>query len=301
MSVQLPTVPALAPGQRVEDWGKIYTLACACLDTEKKKIDLLPLYICRDDSERDVAYLATQKDTSLVAALTRCSELIDGKPSLVESTRRFFNFNAEDKSKDLKSVFFSLRTLGDAALVTKDLVMLRFLGLVPSGERFYEDNKDDFVPEMTDDKMIELFGKLKPKLDQAATKRDIIVKQERSREGYVFTASDEEAGWTEVVENLKGELNSIKDYLNDKDDKEEMPASAGGTAKESEAEAYYANQAKKDRRRCYICNKTSHLAAQCFRRKCDSCGKTGHSAQECWSGKSKPGNNTKKGNGKPNL
>ena len=39
------SVPALAANQRIEDWAKIYKTATAGLDSEKKKVDYLPLYI----------------------------------------------------------------------------------------------------------------------------------------------------------------------------------------------------------------------------------------------------------------
>ena len=105
------SVPALAPNQRLDDWAKIYKTATAGLDTEKRKVDYLPLYICRNEGEREIAFLAT-KEKTLDEALAVISELIEGKPSPVETTRRFFDFNTADRSKDLKSVFFSLRPEG---------------------------------------------------------------------------------------------------------------------------------------------------------------------------------------------
>lgn len=321
------SVPALAPNQRIEDWAKIYKTATAGLDTEKKKVDYLPLYICRNEGEREIAFLATEEDT-LDKALAKISELIEGKPSPVETTRRFFDFNTADRSKDLKSVFFSLRALGDAAAVTKDIVMLRFLGLVPAGERFFEENKASFIPEMTDAQLLALFIKFQPKLNQASIKRETIsnnvgnVKQERSGDGYVFTTEEEgnmntaSPPWLETMENMRGELNSIKDYLIDKDEEAEPD---NETPREpSEAEAFYIKQASKERKRCYICDKTSHFAAQCFMRKCEVCKRTGHSAHECKScevckrtghsahecrsGKPKPSyGHGKKNNTRPNL
>ena len=308
------SVPALAANQRIEDWAKIYKTATAGLDSEKKKVDYLPLYICRNDGEREIAFLAT-KEKTLDEALAVISELIEGKPSPVETTRRFFNFNTADRSKDLKSMFFSLRALGDAANVTKDIVMLRFLGLVPAGERFYEVNKESFVAEMTDAQLLALFVKFQPKLNEASAKRENanvsntnnvsnIVKQERSGDGYVFTTEEEgnknTPPWIETMENLRGELNSIKDYLIDKDEEAEPD---NETSREpSESEAFYIKQAGKERKRCYICNKTSHFAAQCFMRKCEVCKRTGHSASECRSGKPKPSyGQGKRSNIKPNL
>ena len=233
------------------------------LDTEKKKVDYLPLYICRNEGEREIAFLATKEKTLAVI-----SELIEGKLSPVETSRRFFDFNTSDRSKDLKSVFFSLRALGDSANIIKDVVMLRFLGLVPAGEQLYNENKESFVPEMTDTQLLALFVKFQPKLNKASVKRESIsnnVKQERSGDGYVFTTEEESnmntPPWIETMENLRGELNSIKDYLNDKDEEVEPD---NETPKEpSEAEAFYVKQASKERKRCYICDKTSQVPFCC--------------------------------------
>jgi len=306
---QLSLIP-LAPNQRIEEWSKIYKTATAGLDSEKKKIDYLPLYVCRNEGEREIAFLATKEDT-LDKAFKKITELIEGKASLVESTRRFFAFNTSDVSLDLKSIFFKLRALGDEAKITKDVVMLRFLGLVAAGEKFYDENKGDFKAEMTDAKMLELFVKLQPKLNvaeakrEATIKKEINVKQERTGDGYVFTAEEESMpAWVETMEDLRGELNSIKDYLIDKDEEDEPPDN-DSTKEPSEDGAFYVKQGRNSRRRtpCEICGKISHFAAQCFRRKCDMCHRTGHSAHECNAGKSKPyyGKKSNRENRKPNL
>ena len=109
-------------------------------------------------------------------------------------------------------MFFSLRALGDAANVTKDIVMLRFLGLVPAGERFYEVNKESFVAEMTDAQLLALFMKFQSKLNEVSAKRENvsnsvsnIVKQKRSGDGDVFTTEEESntntPPWIETVDN----------------------------------------------------------------------------------------------------
>ena len=34
-------------------------------------------------------------------------------------------------------------------------------------------------------------------------------------------------------------------------------------------------------RKCLICNRQGHIAAQCFKRECMACGELGHSPNEC--------------------
>ena len=106
-------------------------------------------------------------------------------------------------------MLFSLRALGDSSNITKDIVMLRFLGLVPAGEQFYNKNKQSFVPEMTDTQLLVLIVKLQPKLNETSVKRESIsnnVKQERLGDGYVFSTEEESRmntpPWKETMGNL---------------------------------------------------------------------------------------------------
>ena len=282
-------IPALMPGQSIQDWGRLYKRATALFASDKQKIDSLPVYVCRNEGEVEIALLVVEENTDgdLDKALKRLSELVDGKPSRVLAAQKFFECPV---TGERKTTFFILKKLGKEAEFSNDVVLLRFLSLLPSGVKFYEDNKSKIKAAMTDAELLEMFALLQPQLDKAQkqTKQEtqIIIKQEKD-DGFVFAADSEEnlrpVDYTGELDALKGELDSIKHYLLDQNE--------GNWAEERECdeteaeEVYYAYNGAQNRqkstRRCYICDRQGHMATQCFKRKCRACGKLGHSTHEC--------------------
>ena len=122
-------------------------------------------------------------------ALERLSEVVDGKPSRVLAANKFFEFSV---TGELKTTFFILMKLGKEAEFPNDVVLLRFLVLLPSGVKFYDDNKGKIKPAMTDLDLLAMFALLQPQLDKAQnqTKQEtqINIKQEKD-DGFVFAAS----------------------------------------------------------------------------------------------------------------
>lgn len=276
-------IPALMPGQSIQDWGRLYKRATALFASDKQKTDSLPVYVCRNEGEVEIALLVVEEEPeNLDAALERLSELIDGRPSRVLSAKKFFEFSV---TGELKTTFFILKKLGKEAGLSNDVVLLRFLGLIPSGVKFHEDNKAKIKAAMTDADLLEMFALLQPQLDKAQnqTKQEtrINIKQEKD-DGFVFTADPEEnqkpIDHTGELDALKGELDSIKHYLLDQ---HEENWTEEKESDETEEVYYGAQNRQRSTRRCYICDRQGHIAPQCFKRKCMACGKLGHSTHEC--------------------
>ena len=157
-------IPALMPGQSIQDWER-YKRATALFASDKQKIDCLPVYVCRNEGEIEIALLVVEEDPEdLDKALERLSELVDGKPSRVLAAKKFFEFSV---TGELKTTFFILKKLGKEAEFPNDVVLLRFLGLLPSGVKFYEDNKEKIKLTMTDVELLAMFALLQPQLDKA--------------------------------------------------------------------------------------------------------------------------------------
>ena len=279
-------IPALMPGQSIQDWGRLFKRATALFASEKQKIDSLPVYVCRNEGEVEIALLVVEENTddNLDKALKRLSELVDGKPSRVLAAQKFFECPV---TGELKTTFFILKKLGKEAEFSNDVVLLRFLSLLPSGVKFYEDNKTKIKAAMTDADLLEMFALLQPQLDKAQnhTKQEtqIIIKQEKD-DGFVFAADSEEnlrpIDYTGELDALKGELDSIKHYLLDQNE-ENWAEERECDETEEVYYAYGAQNRQKSTRRCYICDRQGHMATQCFKRKCRACGKMGHSTHEC--------------------
>ena len=288
MVTPVNVIPALMPGQSINDWGRLYKRATALFASDKQKIDSLPVYVCRNEGEVEIALLVVEEEQEdLDKALKRLSELIDGKPSRVLAAKKFFESSV---TGELKTTFFILKKLGKEAELTNDVILLRFLGLLPSGVKFYDDNKAKMKAEMTDAELLELFALLQPRLDTAQNvikkEPEMRIKQEKE-DGFVFAADSEGStenqrplDHTEELDALKGELNSIKHYLLDQHEENWTEETVG----EETEEVYYGAQKQRSMnstRKCFICDRQGHFAAQCFKRKCMACGKLGHSTNEC--------------------
>ena len=159
-------IPALMPGQSIQDWGRLYKRATALFASDKQKIDSLPVYVCRNEGEVEIALLVVEENTDgdLDKALKRLSELVDGKPSRVLAAQKFFECPV---TGERKTTFFILKKLGKEAEFSNDVVLLRFLSLLPTGVKFYEDNKSKIKAAMTDAELLEMFALLQPQLDKA--------------------------------------------------------------------------------------------------------------------------------------
>lgn len=91
--LSLRTSVIIIHNQRLVMFSKIYKTAAAGLDIKKKDANFTLLYLCWNEEERETAFRSTKEDT------------IKGKVSLVGLTRRFFNFDTTEKTKDFSSMF----------------------------------------------------------------------------------------------------------------------------------------------------------------------------------------------------
>ena len=121
MVTPVNVIPALMPGQSINDWGRLYKRATALFASDKQKIDSLPVYVCRNEGEVEIALLVVEEEQEdLDKALKRLSELIDGKPSRVLAAKKFFESSV---TGELKTTFFILKKLGKEAELTNGSIL----------------------------------------------------------------------------------------------------------------------------------------------------------------------------------
>ena len=102
-----------------------------CLHRTNRRLILFPstYALCRNEGEVEIALLVVEEEQEdLDKAVKRLSELIDGKPSRVLAAKKFFESSV---TGELKTTFFILKKLGKEAELTNDVILLRFLGLMP--------------------------------------------------------------------------------------------------------------------------------------------------------------------------
>ena len=181
-------IPKLESGQKVSEWRKTYVAATALL-TEKQKVDLLPVYVNRTAGEREIAFICTEKGT-IEEALDELENLVDGAPSRVVLTKKFFDIDVEGKQLDWKSLFFNLKLEGKKAHIPNDIIFIRFLGLVPGGDKFYEDNSDVVKDGLSEEDMLKMYRKIQPKLERSVVKQPegLVNKQSSTNDEFVFNA-----------------------------------------------------------------------------------------------------------------
>ena len=266
------SIPKLAPGQSVLDWGRIYSAATALLE-EKQRIALLPIYVCRTAGETEIAHLAATK-TTLEEAIKEIGLLIDGKRSRIHYTKEFFEVKPGDQSaQEITTTFFKLRALQEDAQIPPDVMFTRLLSFLNCGEKFYEENADMIIPQLTNDNMIALFKKLQSKLSSKKDTPKIKPEEEmyQYEEGECSNnTSAEGRGWYNEV---KEDIDELKDMMKDL------------KAKDEAEEAYYYSKPKDQRQRkakfCKICKKTNHTEDSCFKRQCFKCKGYGHNQKDC--------------------
>ena len=138
MATPVNVIPALMPGQSINDWGRLYKRATALFASDKQKIDSLPVYVCRNEGEVEIALpVVEEEQEDLDKAVKRLSELIDGKPSRVLAAKKFFESSV---TGELKTTF--LKKLRKEAELTNDVILLRFLGLMPGRAETRERSSD---------------------------------------------------------------------------------------------------------------------------------------------------------------
>ena len=264
-------IPHLTVGQSVREWRRRYLAATATL-TEAQKKSMIPAYVF--SSYVLLAETAIKEDT-LEKALSLLEELIDGTVGRVSSVNDFWDLKPASRSyTDIVSYFFLLQSEADIAKITPDMLLLKYLKVIPDGEKIYDDNADKFKPDMDAAAVVGIFKIAKDKLTtlKKSTSTPQIIKKEK--EDFDVFVADEMPRWAEELkeglQNVQGRLGMFEE----EDDRNN----------DGEDDVMYnkPTQADGNDRKCWICLENGHYANRCSKRKCVRCGKEGHHEKKCY-------------------
>jgi hypothetical protein len=278
-------IPYLGKGQLVAEWSKDFLAATTMLKMDDvQRIQLLPMYVSRTPGEKALAESVSEL-TEYKAAIDEIKKLIDGETSTIQLTKSFFDVQAPQDG-DCTSVYFELYSKGTAADVPSDMIFKRFLTFFKIGDQFYVDHAAEIKVQMTKAESLAVFGKFKSKLDKL--KKPVAIKVETEEMYHAITQEREEKpSW---AKDLQNQINDMRDEM--KDSRSYAEASDDNNESESEEnEAFYYNNvsnnpqdqkgAKRQVKKCKICQKEGHYAETCRRRVCLKCKGKGHSDFEC--------------------
>ena len=273
MTTQAIDIPYLEKDVKVEDWRKSYTAATALLSAEQK-LQLFPIYAGKfaDEGEKSmIDHCATK--TSIKLALDEFETLRDGEPPMLTLVRRYYETTA--CNANYKSLFFELLHQGKKAKLTFHSIVLRYLSLCPGGQKFFDDNSDVILEEMTEADAIDLYKKFTPKLDKLSKEDTPKTEDGKTEPMYTTYLSEEMPSW---AKELKENVENIQKHV--------YQESSYSDSSNSDEEAMYTNTSKKSHRKvknkskCKSCSKPGHLDIDCYV-KCIICSGKGHSSKVC--------------------
>ena len=264
-------IPHLTVGQSVREWRRRYLAATATL-TEAQKKSMIPAYVF--SSYVLLAETAIKEDT-LEKALSLLEELIDGTVGRVSSVNDFWDLKPASRSyTDIVSYFFLLQSEADIAKITPDMLLLKYLKVIPDGEKIYDDNADKFKPDMDAAAVVDIFKIAKDKLTtlKKSTSTPQIIKKEK--EDFDVFVADEMPRWAEELKEGLQNVQGMLGMFQEEDDRNN----------DGEDDVMYnkPTQADGKDRKCWICLENGHYTNRCNKRKCVRCGKEGHHEKKCY-------------------
>ena len=263
------SVPRLAPGQKVGEWRQLFISTTALLKEETQKIAILPVYVDRTPTEQRLAQIAAKKPT-LNEALDELELLIDGTSSAVSHAREFFKCVLKDVSAQSQTAFFwDLMDLGLVASIPSDVIIMKFLAGVPTGEKMHKELKADIKSGLTEDGFLSLFHKIQPHLGGKKPETlEVKIKEEMFAVQSTAAPAWAQQMQKEIISSLQSRFGSIAC-------REEV-----ATQEEQEEDrqmCFKINQKKL----CTFCKRTGHIVSECYRRTCGKCGGMGHDEEKC--------------------
>lgn len=280
-------IPHLQKGQSVRDWRVLYASATSVLTDEQQR-KLLPIAVDRNTADQAWATKASSK-ANLKVALDELETRLDGKPTRQVAVQRFFDLKPATAVtlETLSVFFFEVLRAGKTAVISYDLIAIKFLQFIPGATKLFSDNEKDIKSDMTEDKVIALFDKVKERV-QKRTKKDTEIKEE-----VFMTMEKEEAvpGW---AQELQAEVATIRKSLKVKT---RCAMTSTDSCLSSNEEAFYTKkQAEQNKKKgswkekvCPICEKRNHTEKTCYQRVCNNCQGKGHDAKDCPTKRGKKG------------
>lgn len=265
MTGNLPfVIPHLKYNQSVKDWRISFT-AATLLFTEEQRLNYLPIAVDRSTPDQKWAIESTKME-SLKDALDELELRLDGKRTRLQAMTYFFDmkYHAQMSLDNISEVFFNVWEAGKDAVVTTDVIALKFLQLLePVGTKIFPEVKRKIKEDMSDEDLISLFDVARKKL---ANMRPVDTEDTLSAMVDQNTV-DEIPTW---AEELKIEVAALQERLHRCSRTKRLPEEAVFTVKESKMS-------------CSICRKTNHTEKTCFKRICSNCSGTGHDTAKCTS------------------
>lgn len=278
-------VPHLKAGQMVKEWRILYTAATSTLGVgEDQKIGYLPCAVDRDQADQKWAALAA-KQVSLTAALDELELRLDGKKTRFAALADFFNLKPATAidSRNLAGYFFKALEAGKAAVVTYDVIAVKFLQFIPGGTKLFNKKEKLIKAEMTESDLIKLYDAANEELAKKY--------EENSERDEVVVMDHEDSTMPSWAKDLIAQVKALKLSVS--------PPLESTSCAEDPVKTYYVKERggkkarKADKDPCRICGKANHSEKTCWKRVCGKCTGKGHDADQCATNSSNPGSNAK--------
>ena len=231
-------IPHLQKGQSVKAWRILYTAATPGLSEEQQRT-LLPVVVDRSTADQAWACKAAER-TTLKAALDELEARLDCKPTRLVATQLFFELKPTEavSLKNLSEFFFQVLDSGNTASVAYDLIALKFLQQIPGATKLFSENETDIEGNMTEEKVMALFDKVKRRLQEKETRR-----AEKKEEVFIAEELEKVPRW---AEELQGDIAGLQKAL--RTDRKRNVELSNSCPSEDE-EAFYNSRKRKSKKK----------------------------------------------------
>lgn len=269
-------IPALKPGERIEDWKALFTAGVSTLlnrgaEGEVLAIGLLPAYLNRRTAERELVREVVRDCSTLKAAFEVLVSTLDPPLDKYQCMQEMCRLDWVP-GVQLDDFFFELKRLGMRASADLSFICSLFVTQLPK----------------------EVQSKAKAWLaDQGELDERLARGLVREAKGWLVErgipldrGSRQFVGAVMSDVMSQGANRSDTSACSHQGHSGSQCASGGvmsdGEKDEGVSHRVFAMQRKKGKvARCYICDSPNHLMFKCPSRHCAKCGKKGHSAKDC--------------------